>query len=95
MPVPWLHAFIDVPAERVEAAQAFWSAVIGWPPGDGWDGHPEFMSLVPPTGTPYVHVQSIGGPPRVHLDLVGDLDRDVAQLEELGAASEYRAPHGR
>lgn len=80
-----MHAFVDVPVEAVGAAQNFWSAVTGWPPGDGWDRHPEFTSLVPPTGTPYLHIQVIGGPPRVHLDLVGDLVAETARLEELGA----------
>jgi hypothetical protein len=40
---------------------------------------------VPTTGTPYLSVQTIGGPARIHLDLAGDLDRDPARLEELGA----------
>src|SRR5918911_3360392 len=85
-PVRWMHAFVDVPAEHAEAACAFWSAVTGWPTGGEWPGHPEFRSLVPPSGTPYLHVQVIGGPPRIHLDLVGDLRRDTARLEDLGAA---------
>jgi hypothetical protein len=89
-PVPWMHAFVDVPAERVEAAWTFWSAVTGYSRGQVWAGHPEFRSLVPPTGTPYLHVQVIGGPPRIHLDLVGDPERDTRRLEELGATRGYR-----
>jgi Glyoxalase-like domain len=84
-PIRWMHAFVDVPAEHVARARAFWSAVTGWPVGDPWSGHPEFASLVPQDGTPYLHVQTIGGPPRVHLDLVGDPDRDADRLEALGA----------
>jgi hypothetical protein len=84
-PVAWVHAFVDVPAGHVEAARAFWSAVTGWPPGGAWPGHPEFTSLTPPTGTPYLHVQTTEGAPRVHLDLLGDLDVDPARLERLGA----------
>jgi hypothetical protein len=53
--------------------------------GHPWSGHQEFASLVPPDGAAYLHVQSIGGPPRVHLDLLGDVDRDTTRLEELGA----------
>jgi hypothetical protein len=85
MQVPWMHAFVDVPADRLDAARAFWSAVTGWPPGEPWPGHPEFTSLVPPSGAPYLHVQQIGGPPRVHLDLLGSLDADVPRLADLGA----------
>jgi hypothetical protein len=86
-----MHAFVDVPAEQAGTARAFWSAVTGWPVADPWPGHPEFVSLAPPTDAPYVHVQTIGGPPRVHLDLLGDLDGDTARLERLGAA---RGPRG-
>jgi hypothetical protein len=90
VPVPWMHAFIDVPAEAAAAARAFWSAVTGWSAGDEWVGHPEFASLVPADRPPYLHVQTIDGPPRVHLDLVGDLDRDTARLESLGASRKRR-----
>lgn len=90
VPIGWMDAFIDVPAEFVEAASAFWSAVSGWPPGDPWVGHPEFVSLEPPAGTAYLHVQTISGPPRVHLDLAGNLDRDVERLEALGATRGWR-----
>lgn len=90
MPVPRVHAFVDVPAEHAETALAFWSAVAGWPPGEPWSGHPEFVSLEPPNGRPYLHVQSIGGPPRVHLDLEGDPERDTNRLEGLGACRQQR-----
>jgi hypothetical protein len=89
-PVTWVHAFVDVPAELADAAGTFWSAVTGWPAGQPWRGHPEFRSLEPPAGTSYLHVQTIGGPPRVHLDLLGDPDRDTARLQELGATPGYR-----
>jgi hypothetical protein len=87
MPVPvrWVHAFVDVPAEQAGAARAFWSAVTGWPVGEPWSGHPEFTSLEPPAGTSYLHVQRIGGAPRVHLDLLGDVEREPARLTDLGA----------
>jgi hypothetical protein len=80
-----VHAFVDVPAEQAGVARAFWSAVTGWPVGAPWDGHPEFTSLEPAHGTGHLHVQVVGGPARVHLDLLGDPDRDAAALEELGA----------
>jgi Glyoxalase-like domain len=80
-----MHAFVDVPADQVETARAFWSAGTAWPASGEWEGHPEFISLVPPSGAPYLHVQSIGGPPRIHLDLVGDPELETPRLEELGA----------
>lgn len=89
-PVSWMHAFVDVPAERAEQARTFWSSVLGWSPGDAWPEHPEFVSLTPPAGASYVHVQRIGGRPRIHLDLLGDVERDTARLEDLGATRGYR-----
>ncbi|WP_448616430.1 VOC family protein [Modestobacter sp. URMC 112] len=85
VPVPWVHAFVDAPTDRVGAARTFWSAVAGWPPGEPWPHHPEFVSLLPPWGAPYLHVQRIGGPPRVHLDLLGSPADDVPRLAGLGA----------
>ena len=75
----------DVPAEQAEAARAFWSGVTGWRLSGEWPQHTEFRSLVPPDGAPYLHVQTIGGPPRVHLDLLGDVSSDPMRLERLGA----------
>ena len=89
-PVPWMHAFIDVPSEQAPVARAFWSAVTGWP-SEKWSGHPEFVTLRPATSTRYLHVQTIGGPARVHLDLTGDPASEVARLATLGAT---RGPVG-
>jgi predicted enzyme related to lactoylglutathione lyase len=88
--VRWVHAFVDVPASQAEAARAFWSAVPGWRVGEPWAGHPEFTSLEPPDGTAYLHVQVIGGPPRVHLDLLGDPVADAGRLTTLGAERGFR-----
>jgi hypothetical protein len=61
-PIAWMHVFIDVPPDLVDPAHEFWSAVTGWPPTRPWEAHPEFVSLTPPDGMPYVHVQTIEGP---------------------------------
>lgn len=83
---PWIHVFIDVPSERVSATEAFWSAVTGWPTSAPWAEHPEFVSLRPPDGSSYVHVQRIDGPARVHLDLMADdIDTEADRLVERGA----------
>jgi predicted enzyme related to lactoylglutathione lyase len=89
----WLHVFVDVPPAAAEAARTFWAEALRWPPGKSWDGHPEFTSLVPPHGDPYVHVQEADAGPRVHLDLVvDDLDRGRDALVELGAQVGRREP---
>ena len=95
--IRWIHVFIDVPAERAPDTERFWSSVTGWPTGRRWDNHPEFVTLEPTSGAAYAHVQTIGGPPRVHLDLVVDagtsVDTERERIEGLGAtASPGRQP---
>jgi glyoxalase superfamily protein len=82
----WIHAVIDVPDERHAVAADFWGRVLGWPAGSPWDGHPELCSFEPPTGTPYLHLQRIEGPRRVHLDLECETpDGTAAHAVDLGA----------
>ena len=90
-PHPWLHAFLDVPAELAEPTARFWAAASGARIGAPWPEHPEFRSLEPATGSRYLHVQRHGGPPRVHLDLTTpDVDAETARLVALGATAGTR-----
>lgn len=82
----WVHAVIDVPADQHAAAADFWGRVLGWPAGEPWRGHPELRSFEPPAGTPYLHLQLIDGPSRIHLDLESEAPADtVDRAVELGA----------
>jgi Glyoxalase-like domain len=82
----WLHAVIDVPDHLHEVTGTFWGRALGWQVGATWPGHPELRSFEPPRGAPYVHLQRIEGPPRVHLDLeTEEPDRTVRRAEGLGA----------
>ncbi|WP_051551265.1 VOC family protein [Nocardioides sp. URHA0020] len=82
----WVHAVIDVPEAAHREAGCFWGAALGWAPGEPWPGHPELRSFEPARGSAYVHLQRIGGPARVHLDVESDMpDRTVADAVELGA----------
>ncbi|HET7328554.1 MAG TPA: VOC family protein [Nocardioidaceae bacterium] len=87
----WLHVFIDVPASQAARTREFWSQAVGWPLGEPWAQHPEFVSLVPPAGETYVHVQQVDDAPRVHVDVVVD-DLDVARdrLTGMGADAGHR-----
>jgi hypothetical protein len=88
----WIHAVIDVPAASHARSAQFWSAALGWPAGESWPGHPELRSFEPPAGTPYVHLQEIDGPPRVHVDFeTRDSRALVRRAERLGAR--YVARH--
>ena len=91
--MPWLHAFVDVPADQHATAVAFWSEALGWPASEPWSGHPEFRSFEPPDGRAYVHLQQIGARARVHLDVESDdvdatVGRAVALEAELVAAQD-------
>ena len=82
---PWLHAVLDLPPGS-DAAEAFWSAALGWPLGEPWPGHPELASFTPPRGDAYVHRQRVPDGPGVHLDLeVADVDAEAVRLRALGA----------
>jgi hypothetical protein len=82
----WVHAVIDVPPARHEAAQRFWTQAFGWPTGDPWPDHSELRSFEPPDGASYLHLQEIGGPPRVHLDLeTHEPEATELRAQELGA----------
>jgi hypothetical protein len=90
----WLHAVVDVPGHQHETAATFWSGALGWDTGRPWSRHPELLSFEPPRGTPYVHLQRIDGPPRVHVDLeFDDPAAAVSAAVELGA--ELVAERGR
>jgi hypothetical protein len=82
----WLHAVIDVPEATVTRAAEFWAAVLGWPLGPPWPGHPELRSFAPPDGDAYVHLQVVEGPARIHVDLEAEDRGDlVCRATALGA----------
>jgi hypothetical protein len=84
--VAWLHAVIDVPANRHGAMANFWAGVLDWPLGAPWPDPPELRSFQPPRGGSYIHFQLINGKPRVHLDLESHQPGStVADAVELGA----------
>jgi hypothetical protein len=75
----WTGVVIDVPADLIETTDRFWSQALGWSIGQSWRDHPEFHHLDPAQGHSYVLIQSIDGPPRVHLDLYAE---DVSHVSD-------------
>jgi Glyoxalase-like domain len=74
---------IDCDTDDLEAAAAFWRAVLG----DGKVRKPQgkYVKLDPQMGL-HVEVQKVTHPPRVHLDIESDdIPAEVARLEKLGA----------
>jgi hypothetical protein len=81
-----LHVIIDLPPRLAARSTAFWSSALGWPAGSPWSDHPEFRSLEPATGDAYVHLQTAGEGPRVHVDVqVEDVATETERLVGLGA----------
>lgn len=75
---------IDCRTDDLEAAAAFWSAALGTP--QRADREPRYVSLDVPANEPYVQVQQVDHPGRVHLDIeADDIPAEVARLEALGA----------
>lgn len=102
--IAWLTAFLDFRPASFDPGVAFWSGVAGASPSAPRGSHEEFLTLVPPSGDPWLSVQRLGSasPARVHLDLhvddpsalrrVAD-DLGAVLLQDQGHAS-YLSPGG-
>lgn len=90
----WVGVVLDLPADQVETADTFWSQALGWSVGPAWPKHPEFHHLEPPQGHSHLLVQTITGPPRVHLDLYADdIDEAADRIAAQGATQGERLAH--
>jgi hypothetical protein len=66
----WVTAFLDVAPEKFAPSLAFWSRVTASEPSSRRSDKAEFVTLVPPSGDPYLRVQQTAdGSSGVHLDL--------------------------
>ncbi|WP_019927925.1 VOC family protein [Nocardia sp. BMG111209] len=84
--IRWIWAFLDRPADRFDAAFAFWSAVTGTQLSERRGARGEFATLIPPAGDAYLRAQAVGGPGGTHLDLdVDDLAAARRHALDLGA----------
>ncbi len=74
---------IDCQDADPATAAKFWSAALGRAVSEA-EGN--YVSLEDRAGQPYVFVQKVSHPSRVHLDIESDdVDAEVARLEALGA----------
>ncbi|MEU5874050.1 VOC family protein [Glycomyces sp. NPDC047369] len=94
MTIRWTTILLDFPADVLDAANAFWPNVTGTTMSTPWSGHPEFASLVPGHGDPYLALQRLeDGAARVHPDFhVDDLDAEASRAIALGAAKTREEP---
>src|SRR4051794_19952981 len=92
--ISWVTVLADVPAARLDAACAFWTAVtgstVGPPQGD--DG--EYLPLLPADGDSALWIQRVGRPNGGwHYDFdVVDLDAAVNHAKGVGAVVDRTVP---
>lgn len=84
--IRWTYVFIDRPAERLDAAGAFWSTVTGTRVSARRGEHGEFATLLVDGADAYLKVQGVRAGGGAHLDLAVD---DVACARD--AASQHGA----
>ena len=76
---------IDCKTDDLEAAANFWSAALGYS-REGKSESDLYVGLETPENEPYVEVQKVDHPSRVHLDIeTDDIEAEVKRLEALGA----------
>jgi hypothetical protein len=78
---------IDCNTDDLEREAEFWSRALGYeirPSDDPEDD--SYVILDTREGEPYIELQSVDHPSRVHLDIkTDDIEAEVARLERLGA----------
>lgn len=90
LPLTWITAFLDLPAEGYAAAEAFWLRVLGGRLSPRRGSQLEWVTVRPDRGEPYVRLQRVfRGPGGVHLDLhvaPGGVRAAADEAVALGAA---------
>ncbi len=78
---------IDCKTDDLAREAEFWSRALGYeirPSKDPEDAN--YVILATPDGEPYIEVQAVDHPSRVHLDIKTDnVEAEVRRLEALGA----------
>lgn len=78
---------IDCDIDDLDAAADFWAKALGAPTTRKADlAQSPYVELKMPADEPYIEVQKVNHPSRLHLDIeTDDIDAEVARLEKLGA----------
>jgi hypothetical protein len=86
---------IDCETDDLQREARFWSEALGYEilPFDDPEAS-TYIGLATREGEPYIEVQSVEHPSRVHLDIeTDDLEAEVGRLEGLGAVRLKRFRH--
>jgi hypothetical protein len=78
---------IDCDSDDLDAAAEFWGKALGAPAKYAADlSKSPYVDLRMPADEPYVEVQKVDHPSRIHMDIESDdIDAEVSRLEKLGA----------
>jgi predicted enzyme related to lactoylglutathione lyase len=86
---------IDCKTDDLDREARFWSEVLGYairPSEDADDSR--YVILDTREGEPYIELQSVEHPSRVHLDIkTDDVEAEVRRLERLGATRVQQVKH--
>jgi len=86
---------IDCRTDNLDREAQFWSEALGYEirPSDDPDDE-DYVVLDTREGGPYIELQSVDHPSRVHLDIkTDDLETEVRRLERLGATRVKKVKH--
>jgi hypothetical protein len=86
---------IDCKTDDLEREARFWGEALGYEilPSDDPDAT-NYLGLATRDGEPYIEIQSVEHPSRVHLDIkTDDLEAEVRRLERLGATRIKKVKH--
>lgn len=78
---------IDCHTDTLDEAKTFWSQALGCTAVHSEDPADQgYVPLQVPSGEPYIELQGVDHPSRVHIDIeTDDVEAEVARLEQLGA----------
>lgn len=77
---------IDCQTDRLDAAAQFWSSALGYQIKQSTLQDEKYATLETAADQPYIEVQKVMHPSRVHLDIeTDDIEAEVCRLEQLGA----------
>jgi predicted enzyme related to lactoylglutathione lyase len=75
---------IDCQTDDLDSAASFWSAALGLAAAEPENG--KYVALGTGDRDPYLEVQKVSHPSRVHLDIESDdVEAEVRRLEAIGA----------
>ena len=86
---------IDCKTDDLGKEAEFWSRALGYAIKSSESmGGPSYIPLDTPPGEPYIELQAVDHPSRVHLDIkTDDVEAEVRRLEALGATRVEQIKH--